>query len=86
MKKYTFRQVGLVGAGLFVLGDVLTIFVVKTYQLVFTFGLIRGRYVLDVYFTISLLMLKKQSFIQGKGFQVTFWSHKKLSFESRYLL
>ncbi|KAG7305485.1 hypothetical protein JYU34_009554 [Plutella xylostella] len=42
LKKYSFRQVGLVGAGLFVLGDVLTIFVSKTYQLVFTFGLIRG--------------------------------------------
>ncbi|XP_023938186.1 monocarboxylate transporter 7-like [Bicyclus anynana] len=42
LKKYTFRQVGLVGAGLFVLGDVLTIFVERTYQLVFTFGVIRG--------------------------------------------
>ncbi|XP_050672770.1 monocarboxylate transporter 13-like [Leptidea sinapis] len=42
LKKYSFRQVGLVGAGLFVLGDVLTIFVQRTYQLVFTFGVIRG--------------------------------------------
>ncbi|CAB3235960.1 unnamed protein product [Arctia plantaginis] len=42
LKKYSFRQVGLVGAGLFALGDILTIFVQKTYQLVFTFGLIRG--------------------------------------------
>ncbi|KAJ2950506.1 hypothetical protein O0L34_g8750 [Tuta absoluta] len=42
LKKYSFRQVGLVGAALFVLGDVLTIFVQKTYQLVFTFGIIRG--------------------------------------------
>ncbi|XP_041973536.1 monocarboxylate transporter 7-like [Aricia agestis] len=42
LKKYSFRQVGLVGAGLFVLGDVLTIFVQKTYQLAFTFGVIRG--------------------------------------------
>ncbi|RVE48933.1 hypothetical protein evm_006395 [Chilo suppressalis] len=42
LKKYSFRQVGLVGAGLFVLGDVMTIFVQKTYQLVFTFGVIRG--------------------------------------------
>ncbi|XP_075972260.1 monocarboxylate transporter 9-like [Anticarsia gemmatalis] len=42
LKKYTFRQVGLVGAALFVLGDVLTIFVQKTYQLVFAFGVIRG--------------------------------------------
>ncbi|VVC91668.1 unnamed protein product [Leptidea sinapis] len=41
LKKYSFRQVGLVGAGLFVLGDVLTIFVQRTYQLVFTFGVIR---------------------------------------------
>ncbi|CAH3993255.1 unnamed protein product [Pieris brassicae] len=42
LKKYSFRQVGLVGAGLFVLGDILTIFVQRTYQLVFTFGVIRG--------------------------------------------
>ncbi|XP_026747346.1 monocarboxylate transporter 9-like [Trichoplusia ni] len=42
LKRYSFRQVGLVGAGLFVLGDALTIFVHKTYQLVFTFGVIRG--------------------------------------------
>ncbi|XP_038213566.1 monocarboxylate transporter 7-like [Zerene cesonia] len=42
LKKYSFRQVGLVGAGLFILGDVLTIFVQRTYQLVFTFGVIRG--------------------------------------------
>ncbi|CAK1551939.1 unnamed protein product [Leptosia nina] len=42
LKKYSFRQVGLVGAGLFVLGDVLTIFVQRTYQLAFTFGVIRG--------------------------------------------
>ncbi|KAF9409207.1 hypothetical protein HW555_011361 [Spodoptera exigua] len=42
LKRYSFRQVGLVGAGLFVLGDVLTIFVQKTYQLVFTFGVVRG--------------------------------------------
>ncbi|GBP66551.1 Monocarboxylate transporter 14 [Eumeta japonica] len=42
LKRYSFRQVGLVGAALFVLGDVLTIFVARTYQLVFTFGLIRG--------------------------------------------
>ncbi|XP_045763605.1 monocarboxylate transporter 13-like isoform X2 [Maniola jurtina] len=42
LKKYSFRQVGLVGAGLFVLGDILTIFVERTYQLVFTFGVIRG--------------------------------------------
>ncbi|XP_045521536.1 monocarboxylate transporter 13-like isoform X2 [Pieris brassicae] len=42
LKKYSFRQVGLVGAGLFVLGDILTIFVKRTYQLVFTFGVIRG--------------------------------------------
>lgn len=42
LKRYSFRQVGLVGAGLFVLGDALTIFVTKTYQLVFTFGVIRG--------------------------------------------
>ncbi|XP_049865097.1 monocarboxylate transporter 2-like isoform X2 [Pectinophora gossypiella] len=42
LKKYSFRQVGLVGAGLFVLGDILTIFVQKTYQLVFTFGVVRG--------------------------------------------
>lgn len=42
LKKYSFRQVGLIGAGLFVIGDILTIFVQKTYQLVFTFGIIRG--------------------------------------------
>ncbi|XP_013175233.1 PREDICTED: monocarboxylate transporter 2 isoform X2 [Papilio xuthus] len=42
LKKYSFRQVGLLGAGLFILGDVLTIFVTRTYQLVFTFGVIRG--------------------------------------------
>ncbi|XP_063379815.1 monocarboxylate transporter 6-like isoform X2 [Cydia fagiglandana] len=42
LKRYSFRQVGLIGAGLFVLGDVLTIFVQRTYQLVFTFGVIRG--------------------------------------------
>ncbi|XP_063823261.1 monocarboxylate transporter 2-like isoform X2 [Ostrinia nubilalis] len=42
LKKYSFRQVGLVGAGLFVLGDVMTIFVQRTYQLVFTFGVVRG--------------------------------------------
>ncbi|KAI8440400.1 hypothetical protein MSG28_001725 [Choristoneura fumiferana] len=42
LKRYSFRQVGLVGAGLFVLGDVLTIFVQRTYQLVFTFGVVRG--------------------------------------------
>ncbi|KAL4714480.1 hypothetical protein ACJJTC_017775 [Scirpophaga incertulas] len=42
LKKYSFRQVGLVGAGLFVLGDITTIFVQRTYQLVFTFGVIRG--------------------------------------------
>ncbi|KAG6450736.1 hypothetical protein O3G_MSEX006752 [Manduca sexta] len=42
LKKYSFRQVGLVGAGLFVLGDILTIFVQRTYQLVFTFGVVRG--------------------------------------------
>ncbi|OWR55438.1 monocarboxylate transporter [Danaus plexippus plexippus] len=42
LKKYSFRQVGLVGAGLFVLGDILTIFVERTYQLAFTFGVIRG--------------------------------------------
>ncbi|XP_072941924.1 monocarboxylate transporter 9-like [Epargyreus clarus] len=42
LKKYSFRQVGLIGAGLFVLGDILTIFVNRTYQLVFTFGVIRG--------------------------------------------
>ncbi|XP_060800754.1 monocarboxylate transporter 13 [Amyelois transitella] len=42
LKKYSFRQVGLFGAALFVLGDVLTIFVQKTYQLVITFGVIRG--------------------------------------------
>nr|QHN70670.1 MFS transporter 2 [Limenitis arthemis astyanax] len=42
LKKYSFRQVGLVGAGLFILGDILTIFVQRTYQLVFTFGVIRG--------------------------------------------
>ncbi|CAH0721561.1 unnamed protein product, partial [Brenthis ino] len=42
LKKYSFRQVGLVGAGLFVLGDILTIFVERTYHLVFTFGVIRG--------------------------------------------
>lgn len=30
------------GAGLFVLGDILTIFVQRTYQLVFTFGVVRG--------------------------------------------
>ncbi|XP_004927807.1 monocarboxylate transporter 7 [Bombyx mori] len=42
LKKYSFRQVGLVGAGLFILGDILTIFVTRTYQLVFTFGVIRG--------------------------------------------
>lgn len=44
LKKYSFRQVGLVGAGLFVLGDILTIFVERTYQLAFTFGVIRGIY------------------------------------------
>ncbi|XP_053600087.1 monocarboxylate transporter 7-like isoform X1 [Plodia interpunctella] len=42
LKKYSFRQVGLFGAALFVLGDVLTIFVQKTYQLAITFGVIRG--------------------------------------------
>ncbi|CAK1578563.1 unnamed protein product [Parnassius mnemosyne] len=42
LKRYSFRQVGLLGAGLFILGDVLTIFVTRTYQLVFTFGVIRG--------------------------------------------
>lgn len=42
LRKYSFRQVGLVGAALFILGDILTIFVTKTYQLVFSFGLIRG--------------------------------------------
>ncbi|KAJ0179463.1 hypothetical protein K1T71_005175 [Dendrolimus kikuchii] len=42
LKKYSFRQVGFFGVGLFVIGDILTIFVQKTYQLVFTFGVIRG--------------------------------------------
>ncbi|XP_068627952.1 monocarboxylate transporter 1-like isoform X2 [Battus philenor] len=42
LKRYSFRQVGLLGAGLFILGDLLTIFVTRTYQLVFTFGVIRG--------------------------------------------
>lgn len=49
LKKYSFRQVGLVGAGLFVLGDVMTIFVQRTYQLVFTFGVVRGMHMKEKY-------------------------------------
>ncbi|KOB66012.1 Monocarboxylate transporter, partial [Operophtera brumata] len=52
LKKYSFRQVGLVGAGLFILGDILTIFVQRTYQLVFTFGVVRVSFTaFNCYFT-----------------------------------